>query len=106
MCDTFKKRRNLILDKLSEIDHITCGIPKGAFYVFPDVSSYFGKSDEGTAINNANDFCMYLLNSAHVALVAGDSFGNPECVRISYAADDDKLMQAMDRMKKQLAQLN
>ena len=96
----------MLIELLKDIPGIRCNIPQGAFYVFPDVSSYFGKSDEGTTINNANDFCMYLLNSAHVALVAGDSFGNPECVRISYATSDDKLMKAMDRMKKQLAQLN
>ena len=80
--------------------------PQGAFYVFPDVSSYFGKSDGETKINNANDFCMYLLNSAHVACVAGDAFGNPECIRISYAASDDKLIEAMSRIKNKLAQLS
>ncbi len=106
MRDTFLKRRDMILAKLNNIEGVKCNVPEGAFYVFPDVSCYFGKSDGTTTINNSDDFCMYLLNSAHVALVAGDSFGNPECVRISYAASDDKLMQAMDRIKKQLAQLN
>ena len=106
MKDTFLKRRDMILAELNNIDGIKCNVPQGAFYVFPDVSYYFGKSDGTTTINNSDDFCMYLLNSAHVALVAGDSFGNPECVRISYAAADEKLMQAMDRIKKQLAQLN
>ena len=106
MKNTFLKRRDMILAELNNIKGIKCNIPQGAFYVFPDVSYYFGKSDGTTTINNSDDFCMYLLNSAHVALVAGDSFGNPECVRISYAAADDKLMQGMDRIKKQLAQLN
>jgi hypothetical protein len=106
MKDTFLKRRDMILAELNNIEGIKCNVPQGAFYVFPDVSYYFGKSDGTTTINNADDFCMYLLNPAHVALVAGDSFGNPECVRISYAAADEKLMQAMDRIKKQLAQLN
>jgi aspartate aminotransferase len=106
MKDTFLKRRDMILAELNNIEGVKCNVPQGAFYVFPDVSYYFGKSDGTTTINNSDDFCMYLLNSAHVALVAGDSFGNPECVRISYAADDDKLIQAMDRIKKQLAQLN
>ena len=106
MKDTFLKRRDMILAELNNIACIKCNVPQGAFYVFPDVSYYFGKSDGTTTINNSDDFCMYLLNSAHVALVAGDSFGSPECVRISYAASDEKLMQAMDRIKKQLAQLN
>jgi aspartate aminotransferase len=106
MKDTFLKRRDMILAELNNIEGVKCNVPQGAFYVFPDVSYYFGKSDGTTTINNSDDFCMYLLNKAHIALVAGDSFGNPECVRISYAASDDKLMQAMDRIKKQLAQLN
>ena len=102
----FLKRRNMILAELNNIEGIKCNIPQGAFYVFPDVSYYFGKSDGENTINNANEFCMYLLNNAHVAFVAGDAFGNPECVRISYAAADDKLMEAMARIKQQLAKLN
>ena len=102
----FLKRRDMILNELNNIEGIKCNIPQGAFYVFPDVSYYFGKSDGTTTINNANDFCMYLLNNSHVAFVAGDAFGNPECVRISYAAADDKLMEAMARIKKQLAKLS
>ena len=96
----------MILNELNNIEGIKCNIPQGAFYVFPDVSFYFGKSDGENTINNANDFCMYLLNNAHVAFVAGDAFGNPECVRISYAAADDKLMEAMARIKNQLAKLS
>jgi len=96
----------MILKELNNIKGIKCNIPQGAFYVFPDVSYYFEKSDGTTTINNANDFCMYLLNNCHVAFVAGDAFGNPECVRISYAAADDKLMEAMNRIKQQLAKLS
>ena len=92
--------------ELNNIEGIKCNVPQGAFYVFPDVSYYFGKSDGTTTINNSDDFCMYLLNSAHVACVAGDAFGNPECIRISYAAADEKLIEAIDRVKKQLAKLS
>ncbi len=106
MKEAFLNRRNLIIKLLKEIPGVNCNIPQGAFYVFPDVSYYFGKSDGVTSINNANDFCMYLLNSAHVACVAGDAFGNPECIRISYAAADDKLIEAMSRIKNKLAQLS
>ena len=106
MKDTFLNRRDLLLRLLKDIPGIKCNIPQGAFYVFPDVSYYFGKSDGETKINNSNNLCMYLLNSAHVACVAGDAFGNPECIRISYAASDDKLIEAMGRIKKQLAQLS
>ena len=102
---TFLRRRNMILNELNSIKGIKCNVPQGAFYVFPDISFYFGKSVGNTTINNANDFCMYLLNKAHVAFVAGDAFGNAECVRVSYAAADDKLMEAMSRIKKQLAKL-
>ena len=96
----------MVVDLLKDIPGIKCNIPQGAFYVFPDISAYFGKSDGDTRINNANDFCMYLLNSAHVACVAGDAFGNPECIRISYAASDEKLIEAISRIKKQLSQLS
>ena len=106
MKDTFLKRRNLLIELLKDIPGIKCNVPQGAFYVFPDVSYYFGKSDGTNTINNANDLCMYLLNNAHVAFVAGDAFGNPECIRISYAAADEKLIEAMDRIKKQLAKLS
>ena len=103
---TFLKRRNMILNELNKIKGIKCNVPQGAFYVFPDVSYYFGKSVGNTNINNANDFCMYLLNKAHVAFVAGDAFGNPKCVRVSYAAADDKLIEAMSRIKQQLEKLS
>lgn len=106
MKETFLKRRNMIVSSLREIPGINCNVPQGAFYVFPDISSYFGKSYANEIINNANDFCMYLLNYAHVACVAGDAFGNPECIRISYAASDEKLTEAVNRMKIHLARLS
>ena len=106
MKNTFLSRRNMVIDLLKDIPGIKCNIPQGAFYVFPDISYYFGKSDGETKINNGDDFCMYLLNSAHVACVAGDDFGNPECIRISYAAADAKLIEAMVRIKTHLAKLS
>tara|TARA_B100001142_G_scaffold231108_1_gene229263 strand:+ start:476 stop:1672 length:1197 start_codon:yes stop_codon:yes gene_type:complete len=105
MKETFLKRRNMMINLIKGIPGIKCNIPQGAFYLFPDISSYFGKSDGNNIINNANDLCMYLLNFAHVACVAGDAFGNPECIRISYAASDEKLTEAMNRIKTQLAKL-
>mgnify|MGYP001479196411 CR=1 FL=1 len=91
---------------LNEINGINCLNPQGAFYVFPDISFYFGKSDGNKQINNANDLCMYLLNYAHVACVSGEAFGNPECIRISYAASDEKIIEAISRIKTQLAKLS
>ena len=106
MKNTFLKRRDMLIEVLKDIPGIKCNVPQGAFYVFPDISSYFGKSYGNTKINNADDFCMYLLNSAHVACVAGGSFGNPQCIRISYAASDEKLIEAMNRIKTHLAKLS
>ena len=105
MRSTFLKRRDMLLNLLNEIPGIKCNIPEGAFYIFPDVSYYFGKKDGEQTIEDANDLCMYLLNKAHVALVAGGAFGNPECIRISYAASDEKLIEAAKRMKEKLALL-
>ena len=102
MKETFLQRRNMLVNELKNIKGIKCNIPQGAFYVFPDISNLFGKSDGESIINNANDLCMYLLNKAHVACVAGDAFGNPECIRISYAASESKLIEAMKRIKKYL----
>ena len=106
MRETFMKRRDMVINLLKDIPRIKCNIPQGAFYVFPDVSYYFGKSDGKTTISNANDLCMYLLHSAHVACVAGDAFGNPECIRISYAAAEDKLIKAIEKIKEQLIKLS
>ena len=105
MKDSFLKRRDLLLSELNKIEGIKTNIPDGAFYIFPDVSYYFGKSDGETIISNANDLCMYLLNNCYVALVSGAPFGNPECVRISYAASEKKLLEAAKRIKNQLANL-
>ena len=101
----FHKRRDLMLEMLSEIPGMRTNIPDGAFYIFPDVSHYFGKSDGKKIISNSSDFCMYILNDAHVALVAGEAFGSPNCVRISYAASEENLIEAVKRMKKSLAKL-
>jgi aspartate aminotransferase len=105
MRETFLKRRDMLIKLLKEIPGVKCNIPKGAFYVFPDISYYFGKSNGANHINNANDLCMYLLHHANVAFVAGDAFGNKECIRISYAASDDKLIEATKRIKIHLAKL-
>ena len=101
----FHKRRDLMLEMLSEIPGIRTNTPDGAFYIFPDVSHYFGKSDGEKTITNSSDLCMYILNDAHVALVAGEAFGSPNCVRISYAASEENLIEAVKRMKKSLAKL-
>jgi aspartate aminotransferase len=105
MKDIFLERRDLVLEKFNEIDGIKCNVPEGAFYLFPDISYYFGKSDRETTINSSDDLCMYLLNKCYVALVAGTPFGNPECVRISYAASEENLLEAIRRIKKQLSKL-
>ena len=101
----FHKRRDLMLEMLSEIPGIKTNKPDGAFYIFPDVSYYFGKSYGAKTISNSNDFCMFILNDAYVALVAGEAFGSPNCVRISYAANEENLIEAVKRMKQSLAKL-
>lgn len=105
MKEKFLSRRDMLLKELNNIKGIKCNIPEGAFYIFPDISYYFGKRDGDTIVKDANDLCMYLLNNCYVALVSGEPFGNPECVRISYAASDNKLLEASKRIKNQLAQL-
>jgi aspartate aminotransferase len=99
MVDEFKTRRKLILGLLNEIAGFSCNEPEGAFYVFPDISAYFGKTLNGTTINNASDFAMYLLEKANVATVTGDAFGNPKCIRISYAASEEEIKKAIGRIK-------
>jgi aspartate aminotransferase len=100
MVDEFKKRRDLILGLLDDINGFRCNKPEGAFYVFPDVSHYFGKTIDGTTINNASDMSMFLLEKALVATVTGDAFGNSNCIRISYAASQEQLIEAVSRIKK------
>ncbi len=99
MIDEFKVRRDLVLDLLSKIDGFKTNTPEGAFYVFPDVSSFFGKTLRGKTINNATDFSLYLLEEALVATVTGDAFGNPNCIRLSYAASQNEIIEAIKRIK-------
>ena len=101
----FLRRRDLMISKLQEIHGLKLSIPQGAFYIFPDVSAYFGKSYNDTKIADANDFCMYLLNEANVATVTGEAFGSQDCIRISYAASDEKLIEAADRIKTAIEKL-
>lgn len=103
MVDEFKNRRQLIIDLLRAIDGFNVNEPDGAFYVFPDVSTFFGKTLQGHTITNATDFALYLLEIAHVATVTGDAFGDPNCIRISYAASEDQIKEAMARIVKALA---
>jgi aspartate aminotransferase len=100
MTDEFKVRRDLILGLLSEIEGFETNTPEGAFYVFPNISFFFGKTLHGRTINNASDFSMYLLEEALVATVDGESFGNPDCIRISYAASQEQIIEAIKRIKK------
>lgn len=99
MIDQFHKRRDILLQLLSEINGFNLNVPEGAFYVFPDISSFFGKTLQGFTINNASDFALYLLENANVATVTGEAFGNPNCIRISYAASEDELREAVKRIK-------
>ena len=103
MVDAFKERRTLILDLLSEIPGFKTNIPEGAFYVFPDISHYFGKTIARKKINTASDFSMLLLEEANVATVTGEAFGNPNCIRISYAASNNDIIEAIKRIKSLLA---
>ncbi|MFD1095114.1 pyridoxal phosphate-dependent aminotransferase [Salegentibacter chungangensis] len=102
MVDTFKKRRKLIIDLLNDIEGFVTTEPEGAFYVFPNVSHFFGKTLKGHKIENATDFSMFLLEEALVATVTGDAFGNPDCIRISYAASEEQIEEALKRIKKAL----
>ena len=99
MVKEFESRRDLILDLLNNIPGFQCNVPDGAFYVFPDISHYFGKEIHGIKIKNASDMSMFLLEKALVATVTGDAFGNPNCIRISYAASKEKITEAVERIK-------
>lgn len=103
MVDEFNNRRALILKLLSEIPGFKLNEPQGAFYVFPDVSYYFGKTIKGKTIENANDFALFLLEEAHVATVTGEAFGNSDCIRISYAASEEEIKTAVERIKNALS---
>lgn len=99
MQKAFRERRDLLLKLLGDIPGMKLNHPDGAFYVFPDISYYFGKSDGKTVIQNSNDLCMYFLNKAYVATVPGEAFGDPKCIRFSYATSTDNLVEAVKRLK-------
>ena len=99
MIDEFKVRRELILKLLSEIEGFQTNVPEGAFYVFPNISHFFGKTLKGQHIENATDFSLFLLEHANVATVTGIAFGSPDCIRISYAASQEQIIEAIKRIK-------
>jgi aspartate aminotransferase len=105
MVEAFKRRRELVVKLADEIPGLKINIPAGAFYLFPNVSEFFGKSYNGKIINNSHDLSFFLLEKAHVATVTGTAFGNENCIRLSYATSDELLVEAMKRIKKALALL-
>lgn len=105
MIQAFENRRELVLEALNNMPGVKCNRPGGAFYVFPDISSFLGKSVDGKEIRTAEDLCMYLLDKG-VALVSGEAFGDPNCMRISYAASEEMLTEAMSRVAKALAAIS
>jgi aspartate aminotransferase len=106
MKENFLRRRDIMYSLLAEVPGLKVNKPNGAFYLFPDVSAYFGKSIDDQVINNADELCDYILKDGLVALVSGAAFGAPNCIRISYASADDKLIEAAKRIKKSLAKLS
>jgi len=106
MMKAFRERRDTVVKMMNEIPGVKCNTPAGAFYVFPDMKYYFGKTDGETVIKGSDDLCMWLLYNAHVACVAGESFGNGDCIRISYATSLDKLVEAVRRIKEALTKLH
>ncbi len=105
MREAFRERRDIVLSMLQEIPGIKTNLPDGAFYIFPDVTYYFGKSDGHTTVQNADDFCDYIMSNAYVGLVSGSAFGDPNCFRLSYAASEEQLREAVRRMKEVLGRL-
>jgi aspartate aminotransferase len=105
MVEEFTRRKKRVLQLVNEIPGIKCPEPDGAFYIFPDISAYYGKSDGKSVINTSGEFCMYLLNTAHVSSVMGEAFGDPECVRFSFANSLPKIEEAWKRIKEALAKL-
>jgi len=99
MRQAFRRRRDLVMRLIGTIAGLKTTCPDGAFYLFPDASAFFGKSDGETVIRNSTDLCMYLLQKAHVGCVPGSAFGDDRCFRISYASADELLIKAMERMK-------
>jgi len=106
MVAEFKKRRDVVYDLLKEVPGIKVNLPDGAFYFFPEVKSFFGKTVNGQTINTAEDLSLYLLNEAHVSTVTGEAFGNEDCIRISYAASEDTLRDAVSRIANALSKIN
>lgn len=107
MVAEFKKRRDKVMELMSEIPGLKCHTPPAAFYVFPNVETYYGKTTpKGEVVRDANDMSMYLLNDAHVSLVTGNAFGEPGCIRMSFATSIEKIEQGMAKIKKALADLS
>jgi aspartate aminotransferase len=103
MVDEFKTRRNIIIELLRQIDGFKVNVPEGAFYVFPDISAFFGRTIHGVKIENASDFSLFILEKANVATVTGEAFGTPNCIRISYAASESQIREAITRIKQALS---
>jgi len=107
MVTAFKERRKIVMDLLQEIPGVICNEPPGAFYVFPDVKFYFGKkTTTGETINNADELCMYLLNDAHVSTVTGGAFGEPNCIRLSFANSIENIKKGFRKLKDALQKLS
>jgi aspartate aminotransferase len=106
MTEEFTRRRTRVLELIRDIPGFKCFEPEGAFYIFPDVSYYYGKSDGAMKITNSADFSMYLLNNAHVSSVMGEAFGEPNCVRFSFANNMNNIERAWERIKAALAKLS
>lgn len=106
MKQAFRERRDLVIDKLKDIPGLKTNVPEGAFYIFPDVSEYYGKRDGDRVINDGTDLCLYLLDSVYVALVPGTAFGSDDHIRISYATSKHELERALDRIREALAKLS
>lgn len=106
MQQAFLKRRNFLLERLKSIDRLKCNVPDGAFYIFPDVTAYFGTTDGKRVINTAEELCNYLLEEEYVALVTGEAFGDERCIRLAYATSEDQLDEAVTRMKRALDKLH
>ena len=105
MVDAFHRRRDLVLRLMKEIPGLKVNSPQGAFYVYPEISAYIGKKYGSHAINNATDLSLYLLDEGHLALVPGAAFGDDTYLRLSYAASEEKLTEALKRLKEALAKL-
>jgi aspartate aminotransferase len=105
MLAAFRRRRDLVMQGLSEIPGVRCDVPDGAFYVFPDMTYFYGKSDGETVVKDDMDLCLYLLDKAHVAAVPGGAFGEPKCIRFSYATSDENLKTALANLKTALGKL-